>query len=277
MTTAHVPFGTDTIIIDPPPVIPPPVVPVASPPINVTADNVTIADKAFSGTPGTGYGIQAIGTATKTIKNLTIRRCTFSGFNTAIYGVFVDNLIVEDCTIDGPLYAGVLLFSVVGGSVSRNAIRHIGPQNLSSGDGNTNAYGIAFSSQGTNRVSSDMTADANVIEDIPSWMGINTHSGVRLTWTNNICRRVRRAYFLAPFAGTRIVNCRVTGNRAEALLPGTLDPTAFFIENSDGCAVTGNFISTTYKPDPDGGEWLNYVRDYLAASKTLTRSGNVLG
>jgi hypothetical protein len=202
---------------------------------------------------------------------------TGHGFATGILAEAAHGLDVGTTTITDFMYAGIGEMSVTGGRIHDNLIQRIGPQNVASGDGNTNAYGIFFSDT-TNGASptNGVECDHNVIEDIPSWMGINTHNGQSLNWHDNTTRRCRRAYFLAPQSGT-IGSCIVNNNRAEALTPGTLDPTAYFISVSNLCQVTNNFQDSGYNPPPDGGEWVNYVRDYLNASTSLTRTGNTVG
>lgn len=240
-------------------------------PLVIRSSNVTVSDKTFVGTTGQGYAIQALGTQTGRIANLTIRRCTFSGFYITIWAAYVDHLVIEDCTIEDPSYAGIITISCVGGNVSRNTIRRVGMGMPPA----TNAYGIAFTDSG-GPSTTDILCDGNVIEDVPTWIGINTHNGERLVWTNNTTRRVRRAFFLAPNTPRTVLDCVVSNNRAES--PGSaLDPTAFFTDHTTNCRVTDNWLSLDWPVQPDGGDWLDYVYDQLSSSTGLVRSGNVRG
>ena len=239
--------------------------------IIVTTNDVTIDGKAFSGTKGTGYAIHAVGTASNPVRNLVIRNCTISGYNVAIWLEHVANVTVQGCTISDAGYAGILILNGIGGTLSGNTIRRTGPQTLwRTGDPEVDAYGIAFEH---GALSSDITVDGNLIEDVPQWQGINAHNGTDLTISNNVVRRVRRAYWFAPTSVDSLNGINVTGNRAEQAVSD--QPTAYLISDSDNCTVTGNSLDTSFPVNADGGEWLNYVRDYLNVSRGLVRSGNV--
>ena len=227
---------------------------------------VTIKGGAVTVTSGNAVSVESLG--------VTLDGFAASGSKTAysaVWATHADELHVLNCKIADFVYAGVMVLESVGGSVSRNLIQRIGV----GGANNANAYGIAFSDEG-GPATSDFLCDANVIEDVPTWQGINTHNGVRLTWTNNVVRRCRRAYWLAPVGTRRIVSCVVKGNRAESVPLPVYDPTAYFIQNSDGCSFIGNSMSADYPHPADGGEWLAGIRDYGNGSTGLVRSGTVI-
>ncbi len=254
---------------------PVPVVP--SPPIVITTSNVTVENKSFSATSGMGTAIDVRGTLAAPVTNLTIRRCTFSGFTYQVFAAFVNGLTIEDCTFEDATIAGIEAVSCVGGSIARNTVRRIGVGFDANPPTAWNAYGITVTSDPGARASTDIDVDANVVEDVPTWIGINVHtSAFRVKVTNNTTRRVRRPYFFAPIAPARLTSMTVTGNRAESAGGVTPGEAGIFINRSDGCAVTGNFISTDYPHPADGGEWLNYVLDHDGLSTGLTRSGNTL-
>jgi hypothetical protein len=243
----------------------------ASGPLIVTTNDVTIEGRSFTGTKGSGYAIHAVGTAADPVRNLTIRNCTTSGFNVAIWLEHVANVTVENCSIDDAGYAGILALNAIGGRFAGNVIRRVGPQTVwRTGDPEIDAYGIAFEH---GALSSDVVVDGNLIEDVPQWQGINAHNGTDLTISNNVVRRVRRAYWFAPTPADSLVSIVVTGNRAEQARSD--QPTAYFISDSDNCSITGNSLDTSFPVNADGGEWLNFIRDYLAISRGLVRSGNV--
>jgi hypothetical protein len=240
-------------------------------PIIVTTNDVTIDGRSFTAPKGSGYAIHAVGTAASPVRNLVIRNCTTSGFNVAIWLEHVANVVVENCSIDDAGYAGILALNAIGGRFAGNVIRRVGPQTLwRTGDPEVDAYGIAFEH---GALSSDVTVDGNLIEDVPQWQGINAHNGTDLTISNIVVRRVRRAYWFAPTPADSLVSITVTGNRAEQAVSD--QPTAYFISDSDNCSFTGNYLDTSFPVEADGGEWLNFVRDYLAVSRGLVRSGNV--
>jgi hypothetical protein len=258
---------------------PPPPVVVPSKPIIISAGSrdILIEDKSFTAPIGNGTGIAIRGTAASPVTNVTIRRCTFSGFTYQVFAQFVNGLIIEDCTCEDATIAGIEAVSCVGGTISGNTVRRIGVGYDATPATAWNAYGITVTSNPGERVSTDITVDDNLIEDVPTWIGINVHTAaLRVDVTNNTTRRVRRPYFFAPIAPARLTSMTVTGNRAEsagAVVPGEA---GIFINQSDGCTVTGNAISADYPHPADGGEWHNYVLDHDSLSTALTRSGNTL-
>lgn len=264
---------TIAVIAAPPPPPPPPVItPVASAPLVVTGDDILVSGKNFTGSGQSGAAIQAHGTPGRHIKRLTIRGCTATNFNIAVWAEYVDELVIEDNLGFVNLgYAGILALGGIGGSLARNVINHIGPQSLwKTTDGEIDAYGIALVH---GAFTSDIRIAGNIIEDVPWWQGINAHNGTRITIEDNKVRRVRRAIWLAPTSADTIVDCIVQRNRVEQAV--SAQPTALFISNSDGCKFIANSIDTSWPVNPDGGEWKNYVRDYAPASRNLVRSGNM--
>ncbi len=284
-------FATDPLA----PVTPPPPPPPGNPPADLQAAiNATPSGGTLDATGGVYRGtftinkpmtlkggkISAPGNVQQLLvinaKNVTIDGTEIDGTGnteTFCYGVTLnsaDGSVVKNCYIHDIIYCGVMVFGTAGGAVSSNHIARIGVGQAN----DTNAYGIAFTNNG-GAGCSGMTADSNLIEDVPTWQGINTHSGINLTFSNNTVRRTRRAYWLAASSGYTISGCQVTNNRAESPLPVTYDPTAFFIASSTGCTFTGNFISNDYAHT--GSEFHDGVRDYGNASTGLVVTGTTFG
>lgn len=216
--------------------------------------------------------------------NVVVDGTTIRGVgNTQDYGAGIwaraaNGLIVRNCTITDFNYVGIGILNTNGGQIDYNLIQRIAGLGPAVED---NAYGIFFSDDdGGATYTRNMSATGNTITDIPRWQGINTHNGRNLTWTGNVTRRVRRAYWLAPTGSNRIVNCTVTGNFAyECDDDVGTGGSGYFVMNSDGCSFTGNYLSNTFSDasEPDAGEYVSKIRDYLSGSTTLTRNTTTVG
>lgn len=246
-------------------------------PIVVSTNDVTIDGVTITTTSHRGIAIKAWGTADSPIRNLTIRNCRISGFGTAIDARHVENLIVENCTIEDAAYAGVLVYSGIGGRIAGNTIQRIGVGVDTNGPDENNAYGIALSRIATSDFvadprSSDFTVDHNIVEDVPLWHGIDTHAGRRITISNNVIRRSPRPIFITVDGiGTHPEDITVIGNRIEDAVevPGGTNLRAITLVNLQRGAIMDNLVSTAY-PTP-------WVYDYVgldpAGSVDVTISG----
>jgi Right handed beta helix region len=251
-----------------------------SPPIVVTTNDVTIDGVTITSSGQTGDAIQAIGTASEPITNLTIRNCTIDGFNMGIEARHVVNLVIENCLIEDANYAGIAVYSGVGGRISGNTIRRIGyaRTDLTVPDVGNNAYGITLDRSTVSGSfvldprSSDFLVDGNLIEDVPLWMGLNTHAGSNITFSNNTVRRCPRAIFIAgDSAGNLPENINVTGNTLEQAVTktgGTTDIEGVLYSQLQGGSITNNAISSTYGTP-------GYF-DFQGLSTGVTISGNTV-
>jgi parallel beta-helix repeat protein len=257
--------------------------PAASPtsgPIVVTTNDRTIDGVTIITSASTGDGIQALGTAAKPIRNLTIRNCTIRGFATAIDVRYVANLTIENCTITDAAYAGILVFSGIGGTISGNRIERIGVGIDTSGPDANNVYGIALTRVATTDFeaeprTSDFVVDGNDIEDVPLWHGLDTHAGINITFSNNIIARCARPIFITSDSlGNHPEDITVTGNRLESAVqvPGGTNVAAITLVNLQAGTITNNTISSTYGTP--------FVYDYLgldpAGSTNVAVSGQTV-
>jgi parallel beta-helix repeat protein len=246
-------------------------------PITVTSDNVTIDGVTITSSGISGAGISATGTVSNPISNLTIRNCTIKGFRLGIYLRFVKNVTIENCTITDADYAGIAIFSGIGGRISGNTILRIGmTKDPATGFQGNNTYGIMLnrsesSSLTTDPPSQDFMIDHNVVRDVPLWMCLNLHGARNVTFSANTTSGCPRAIFIAgsPMGSgvTQSANVTVTGNRLEPPKTkpgGTTDIEGVLIASLQGGLITNNAISTSYTPP---------VFDYQGASVNITISG----
>lgn len=239
-----------------------------SKPITMTGGKITAA--------GNIQTILAINASNVTIDGIEISGVgNTNGFCYGIGPYAANGLVIKNSYIHDVAYAGIGILNTNGGTIQNNHIARIGYGNDQASG--TNAYGIFFSDDnGGSNPTRNMLCDSNLIEDVPSWQGINTHNGQSLTWTNNIVRRCRRAYWMYPSSG-RIANCVVKFNRAETPHPVTYDPTGYFLGQTDNTTYDQNWLSTDYPHPSDGGDWKAYIEDYGSGSSGLTRTNTTLG
>ncbi len=247
-------------------------------PIQVSSDNVTIDGVTITSSGTTGAGISATGSASNPINNLTIRNCTIKGFHLGIYLRFVSNVTIENCTITDADYAGIAIFSGIGGTISGNTIQRIGMTRTDFSDpgmGN-NAYGIMLNRSESSSLTSDpptqnFMVDHNTVTNVPLWMCLNLHGARNITFSANTTGGCPRAIFIAgsPTGSgvTQSANVTVTGNRLEAPTTksgGTTDLEGVLIASLQGGKITNNAISKAYTPP---------VYDYQGNSVNVSISG----
>ncbi len=125
--------------------------------------------------------------------DVTVNGLTVNGNGTAfggIWGVNAASLTVTKVHVTGFVYAGIMFISVSNGSITNSVIKNIGVTGWEAN--NMNAYGIALTDQG-GVPTSDTTVARNTIDNVPTWEGIDTHGGRRLTIVDNVIHRTNRA------------------------------------------------------------------------------------
>jgi hypothetical protein len=245
-------------------------------PIVVTRDDTTIVGVSLVGT-GTGIGISAIGTTSKPIRNLTIRDCSVTGFETGIEVRHVVDLVIEGCTIEDSVYAGILVFSGLSGRISHNTIRRTGYYTPLDTSFENNAYGIALTRVAnddfaTNPRTSDFLIEGNTVEDVPYWHCLDTHAGERITFKDNVTRRCPRAIFITTDGiGTQPTDVTIVANRLEEAIEvdGGTDAVAITLVNLKGGTIERNAVSASY-PRP-------HVFDYLGLDPAGSSGVSVVG
>ncbi len=178
--------------------------------LTITGDNVTIDHVTITGDQARTFKwgekcIVGAGKSTNSlsglvVKNSTISRCGYGG----IYLHFASSASISSNKISDSVYAGVLLSSVSDSKVVSNTITGVG---LTGTTPENNAYGIT-ATQEDGPHSSDVLVQGNTISDIPTWHGLDTHGGVRITFKDNTIFHVRRAIFLTSSPTDAVV----TGN-----------------------------------------------------------------
>ena len=130
-----------------------------------------------------------------------------------------------------------------------------------------NAYGIAVSNE-SGAVSSDVVVDGNTVETVPTWHGLDTHGGVRISFTNNTVSGAPRALFItSDGSGRRATDITVTGNRFLSPAPAA-DAKAVTTYAATRVSVTGNSAS--------GWGSASFFNDYQGQSTGLVVSGNAV-
>jgi nitrous oxidase accessory protein NosD len=214
--------------------------------LRVTANDVTITGVSIAG-PNSGsydnseFGVYALGLPSSPIRGLTVRSSNIGNFgNDGIYAKYVADLVVSGNTIHDIVYAGVLVISGRSGSVSGNLVERIGVHGAAANS--NNAYGVALTDQG-GAPTSDFVVSGNTVEDVPTWHALDTHGGLRISFTNNTVRRSSRGIFVTTSDSNRATSVMVSGNHLLVPGPVTFNLEAVTTYDTIGVTITGNTIA----------------------------------
>jgi Right handed beta helix region len=214
--------------------------------LRVTASNVTISGVTIVGPNKTSYngdefGVYAFGSAGSPIRHLTVRSSNIGNFgNDGIFAKNVAGLVVSGNTIHDIVYAGVLVISGNGGSVSGNLIERIGVHGASANE--NNAYGVLLTDQG-GAPTSGFAVSGNTVEDVPTWHALDTHGGRQISFTNNTIRRSSRGIFITISPSGRATSVTVSGNHLLVPAPVTFNLEAVTTYDTVAVTITGNTIT----------------------------------
>lgn len=234
----------------------------------VTASDVTLDSVVITGPQASTYSWNEVGVLTTgSISDLVVRNSTIRAFGNA--GIWVGPSASSRITgnrIEDAVYAGIMVTSANGGRVDGNVVRRIGVKGASA-NGN-NAYGIGVSNEG-GAGSADVVVDGNTVETVPTWHGLDTHAGVRISFTNNTVSGAPRALFITSDSyGRNAADITVKGNRFLSPAPVTANLVTVTTYAATRVTVTGNSAS--------GWGSASFFYDYQGLSTGLVVSGNTV-
>jgi hypothetical protein len=244
--------------------------------ITVAADDVTLVNVHVVGPQASAFvkgedGIAVSATASHPVHRLTIRSCEISSFGDAGVSLLdVVDVALEGNRIHDIVYAGIIILSGSGGTISHNAVQRIGVVGSSANGGN--AYGITLTRyRGTIAAAPPTTnfiVSSNTIENVPTWHALDTHAGRQIAFIDNIVRQASRAVFITTDgADLRASNITISGNRLEAPTTVKVNLQAITTYASDEVVIKAN---TAIGWDPS-----QVFEDYQSASHGLVVSGNI--
>ncbi len=250
-------------------------VPPGAPGLTVLADDVTIDGVAIAGPQADSFssdeiGVLAPGTANRPIQRLTIRNGSFRSLgNAGIWLEHAHDVTVADNIVEDVVYGGIMTLSAAGGRIVGNVVRRIGVRGSEANS--ENAYGIAITrgsgSLDAEPPSTDVVVRGNLIEDVPTWEGLDTHAGLRISFEGNTTRRVARPIVITTDAdGHRSADIVVTGNRFEEPLAVPRSGIVVIIQSADRVTITSNVVI--------GWEADAVVHDALGTSTDVTARDN---
>jgi Right handed beta helix region len=251
-------------------------VPAGSAGITVTANDVTLDSMTITGSNKTTYnsgeyGVYTLSTTASSYRGLTVRGCVIGNFgNTGIFASHPTDLRVSNNLIHDVVYAGLRVLSGQGGQVDGNLVQRVGVNGASANS--NNAYGIDLEAIASGNLTrdpstSDYTVSGNTVEDVPTWHALDTHNGLRITFSNNTVRRAMRAVFITTDSlGNRSRDITVTGNQLLSPAPITTNIVAVTLYNVTTVRVTNNVEVGWGTTSP--------VYDYGGGSTGIVTSGN---
>lgn len=240
--------------------------------LTVTASNVRLVGLRITGPQATSYNsderaIDVLGPVDGVvIRDSVLRRFGYG----AIYVKNATNFTIRDNTIQDAVYAGIMVLSSVGGRISGNLVERIGVVGASANS--NNAYGIALTqATASSRRSSDIVVSNNTVRDVPTWHGLDTHGGARITWTGNTVRGSRSGIFITGWSTNRALDNVISDN--VFYYPAGSNHYAITSVYSTGGSVTHNTIVRW----PQGHAILTTSGDDpIAKAIDLTISGNII-
>lgn len=256
----------------------------------VTFDGLTLAGPKSVTYRGNETAIRASGVFTpgkapQNIKDFTARNLIISDFGgTGIQLLYVDGFLISNNKVHDICFAGVEGLSVLHGTIRDNVISGIS----ANGSPGLNAYGIAltrYTDDSGELVSQPrsayVTVSGNRISDIPTWEGLDTHSGDHISFDRNTVTNTffgisvgssrgagQGEYLYAPLQVTVTANrldSGVTDGSRGTGIPFTGAPG----QNASG-AVTGNtVIGYGHAATAADGAILTYYTDALAITENM--------
>jgi hypothetical protein len=185
--------------------------------ISVSSSNVSVFGLTIEGPKSSNaYDPKETGISARkkdsTLTDITIRDCSVLGYGYS--GVELDHVthaVLSGNHISRIGYQAIRCLSCSHIIASHNFIESVGPGEAP----DYNAYGITFThSEKTptteNPASTHCIADANTIVDIPSWAGLDSHTGSFITFSNNQIENCRIGIHAAAVEDTNDTVCHVT-------------------------------------------------------------------
>lgn len=152
---------------------------------DVMFKNLKLAGPQFTNQVGNQTAIHVVGaSAAAPLRRVSVVDCDISswGFH-GIYAQYVNDFTFDNNTVRDINYAAIGLLSCISGTVSGNQISNVVGDFANTG--NYNAYGIflsrAYGTLAAEPRTSKVSVVRNVIKDIPTWVGIDSHGGSSLT------------------------------------------------------------------------------------------------
>ena len=202
---------------------------------------MTLRGVRINSTATSGYVLRVVAAP-----DVTLDRVTVVGGYIAIGVHMSARARVLNSTVQNVLYAGILTTGATNGLISGNTIDGVRPANP---DPDWNAYGIALTYVSGSGNTTDTVVENNTVRNVPTWHGLDTHAGVRVTFRNNTVSGARRAVFL------------------------TASPTAVLVEGNDLTAPTAAQIAACPAGAPPA--YCSDVNGISVAGGSGTIRGNV--
>lgn len=226
------------------------------------------------------------------ISGLRIENCFFSNWgNGAIQLKWVTDFSIFKNKINGVHYYGVQGVSVVRGDVSGNIIDDV----PASADTDWNAYGIILSRDAVTSLVTDprpanITVCRNIVSNVTTWEGIDTHGGENIIIQGNTVKackigiNVGRATDGDNLAAYAPKNVAVLGNTVDSgitngqavgngiIVNGAMLGDGTLVEYAYGCTVVGNtVVGYGLYSDKYGGGIYAYATTGLVISANSVR------
>jgi hypothetical protein len=236
--------------------------------LSISASNVQIDGLVLTG-PGSSAmndpsrAIQISGTFNSGspptyISDVSVTNTVISQWNAyGIYAAYVDRLTVSHNTFRNIVYSGISVISGTNGKIAYNTIDTINGNSTPGG----NAYGIALSRlqlDGGELVSQPRTSNfsvyGNVVRNVPTWEGIDTHCGQQIAITGNTVQNTYYGIAAGPCQNALSVQAyaplqvTISGNNVDSgVTDGSRENGIHLIGVSSSARATGAIVGNSIK------------------------------
>ena len=167
-------------------------------------------------------------------------------------------ITVKNTVLTNLTYAGVLTTGALNSTIQYNLVDGITGSSVDEWNG----YGIAISYISGSGNSKDVVVENNTVKNIPTWHGLDTHSGVRIIFRNNIVSGVRRAVFLTGSPTDVLADSNdLTAPTAAQIAACPVGAPITYCQDIRGISVSGGtgIISNNVGHNWPASRWLNPI------------------
>lgn len=273
--------------------------------LDLRASQVTVEGLNIEGpTSGSSFvaneqGVFIFGLVGAKLEDCHVRNCRIYNWgNDGVYMAHCRESSVRFCNIERIGKHGVVSVSGISIDVSHNIIRNITPGNGGSAP-RLNAYGIAFSRNEDTLANSPQsvacTAAYNLIDSVPTWVGLDTHGGVQTSFIGNIVRNVCFGAYIGVsdddmgddvpatevtmIGNTLVSNTAASGDPLGTGIVITVNGTGPY-SNGTGFIVANNILKTFGREDGDavwthGGIYVTGANGVVIADNYLINTNYI--
>jgi hypothetical protein len=235
--------------------------------LNIAGDNIEIDGVVLIGPNAAdtytynSIGVGGSGSVADYLTGISIKNCTIRNFGQS--GIFLNYIaagVFENNYIENVGYSGIHILSGLDCTVQGNRITRCYPGSGGGVVGSSAAYGISITrnaslSEAAAPASKNVTVERNIVNDVLTWEGLDTHGG------NGI-----------SFTGNHVKNCWVGANAIHADGGGSVVP-ALNVMFSGNIFIAGNEPGAAIYVKPSSGSVVGDCGSVSVSDNAIYRYG----